>query len=293
MDAIPTKHKALLVIGSSILMYCFNQILKWKRERDLSSTSDLSEDTIVMISEEISLDQPKQTRKRLGKNTIASGDERSYSLAFTTRNNCVIDARDEIVVTYNGRQEDSSYYDSSVISPERHRKVKNTNRENNAKKFLCKLGKTKSKAVKKKLAMEEYYAQLKNKKGYVKIGHQKCKGKDKYSDANGWCSDEDSSLFYSRPNNNLEKNKVQSKECLETGIKIRDNEKPSKTPLKLVKTKLNKNPKQPHSQEKDIKLHYKDLSKKDNYVFFELLAAYTNQYLQKPSKNRRKTIKSD
>lgn len=131
-----------------------------------------------MISEDVSLDEPSGIHNEEESRQSLSDDEFNYNLVYTNKNNCVIGCNDEIIATNNARDCESSSRESSTISPHKARKTKGRNREQNARKFFEKLDKTKSKVVKKKLAMEDYYARLKNSKGFVKIGHQNLKEVD-------------------------------------------------------------------------------------------------------------------
>ncbi|CAI2374320.1 unnamed protein product [Moneuplotes crassus] len=278
MESIPFKHKALIVIGSSILFYCFNQLVNWKKQEKLSETSDISEDTVIMVSEEMSLDEPSGVHREEESRESLSDDEFNYNLVYTNKNNCVIDCHDEIIATNNARDCESLSRDSSTISPHKARKTKGRNREQNARKFFEKLSKTKSKVVKKKLEMEDYYARLKNSKGFVKIGHQNLKEID-LSSENSSCLTEgdDGSCMNSQVKNKNRSKKDPSKDLFKSGTEKKFQSMERSSSIKKAKVLVGRKPKK--IRKKDLKVHYNDLNKKDNYVFFELLATYADQYL--------------
>lgn len=159
----------------------------------MSESSDISEDTVIMMSEEVSLDGPSEVREEEESRHSLSDDEFNYNLVYTNKNNCVIDGQDEIIATNNARDGESTSRDSSVISPHKARKTRGPSREQNARKFFEKLGKTRTKVVKKKLAMEDYYARLQNSKGFVKIGHQNLKELDLSSESGSCLTDDEGS----------------------------------------------------------------------------------------------------
>lgn len=126
---------------------------------------------MILVTEEVSLDDPSEVGMRDEEKSLSNDSDFNHSLVYTKRNNCVIDGRDEIIATQNCRDSDLSSINSSVVDPAKVRKAKGPSREVNAKKFFDKLTKAKKKVVKKKLNMQDYYARLRNDKGFVKVDH--------------------------------------------------------------------------------------------------------------------------
>jgi len=97
-----------------------------------------------------------------------SSDQSFYDRVYTNKNHLVMNERDEIIPDENREESDASSIKSIVKhANQKSRKIKNTNRENNARRFLKQLDKMKSKVYKKRLTLQDYFEIEKQKIGYA------------------------------------------------------------------------------------------------------------------------------
>jgi len=186
---------------------------------------------------------------------ISSDSELDQAYVYTLRNNLLIDGNDEIIKNINLEKEELSSTSSSRIPPKKvsRKNQKLNNRENNAKRFLTHLEKVKTKVVKKKLNLEDSHSQIRPMRRFIDLE------KDSQLELDGTSLKSLSSIktCSDTKNQNLKKKNKIIGEKFEKDNKIRE----------LILRKDSKNNK--NSRSCGLKMHYSDLNRKENFVFFE------------------------
>mmetsp|Transcript_25096 Transcript_25096/g.27847 ORF Transcript_25096/g.27847 Transcript_25096/m.27847 type:complete len:192 (+) Transcript_25096:272-847(+) len=180
-----------------------------------------------------------------------------------------MDMNDEILASNNLIEiSDTSSIASYVMQPRKANYIlKAQSREVQAQKYLDKLEKVKTKVVKRKLNLEEYNNQLKGDQGFVRIGQE-----NEFDE-----QEKDDAEVFEKDSKNLKIKKQKSKSKNSVGLNIKENS---------VFNKPKGNKKKNKVKEDGFNVNYQDMNKKDNFVFFELLATYADSYLDKKDVNK-------
>ena len=218
-------------------------------------------------------------------NTVSSESNSDDDFGFENRNNLIFGANDEIIAYAHVVDSDATSIGSYSLQPKRvNRKAIANSRENNAKKFLGQLDKMRSKVLTNRLTLKDY----KNRK--------RCVGNKELISVNDASTSKNiDSVFDDSVKSDDE---IQETKTLEEKfIKEKQRQQNSKNPKIVLKADLSNNnkPKRKRcktSRKRKFHIDYDDLNRKDNYIFFEVLAVYANSYLAEGKKVVKKPKKA-
>ena len=198
-----------------------------------------------------------------------------------TKNNLILNENDEILATNNIQDSDSSSLNSYLPRNRRVGKSQyRTSRANNAKKFLEQVEKAKKEVINKRITQSHWKVNKKTKETKYKIMEDKTEN-------------ELSTGAEGKSEINLEDSFWEAKNLKEKYLKeIRKQKKLNKTnnipqsDPKLIKAKsITRARKLKTTRNKNFNIDYEDLNRKDNFIFFEVLATYADAYLSEDERN--------
>lgn len=72
-----------------------------KRREERPEESEISEDTVVFLTEEVSLDEDSNFVSSEEIKFIDSDEDFNHRIVYKNKNNCMLDEKDEIIATQN------------------------------------------------------------------------------------------------------------------------------------------------------------------------------------------------
>lgn len=292
MESGGIKDKAMLILVSSVTLFSikllYNYFTSAKKTRVLQEIS--TESSECSYSDEAndpwSSNSGERAQRDVIDNTVASDSNSDDGFGYENKNNLIFGANDEIIAYAHVVDSDATSIGSYSLQPKRVSRRANANsRENNAKKFLSQLDKMRTKVLSNRLTLKDY----KNKQKGAPWNQELISVNDASTFKNA------DSIFDESVRSDDE---VQETKTLEEKfIKEKQRQQNSKNP----KVSLKASPSNDHkpkrkrcktSRKGKFHIDYEDLNRKDNYIFFEVLAVYANSYLSEGKKVVRKSKKA-
>lgn len=215
-------------------------------------------------------------RRGINDNTVESEDSIESDKIISTRNNLILNKNDEILAANDIADSDTSSLNSYLPRQiKMNRTTANVNRARNAKKFLDQFEKAKQKVIKNRTAQVNLKPVKKSKNTKRMIIEDKSEN-DLSTGAEG------------RSSFNAEDDLCEAKNLKEKYLKEIRKQRLMDIPNlegdsdpKLIKGKPNNRIRyaKTSNKKKNLNIDYEDLNRKDNYIFFEVLATYVDSYL--------------
>jgi hypothetical protein len=288
METNSLKDKALLVLISSVAFFSVKfMYMYFKKSKKLSVDDDAcaSEYSSSKNTSYASfVDGLWQDEDEALEGSITSDSSTDSDLVHTYKNNLYFGMNDEILAKGHLLDTSISSISSYALQTKRvSNKLTKDSREMNAKKFLDKLDKVKSKVIEKRTTLQDYHDQFKESKGFVRIDQDISSELDKSTLKSTGSLNIDSESM-------LQDEQQETKTLEEKFIKETQRHHKAagfnKENIKDTKQKVKKNKKKQRTyKNKELNINYNDVNRKDNFIFFEVLAVYADTYLDKSDKN--------
>lgn len=288
METNTIKDKALLVLMSSIaffsVKFMYTYFIKSKKltiddDACASECSSSKNTSYASFVDGLSQDEDEALEGSLTSNSSTDSD-----LVHTYKNNLYFGMNDEIIAKGHVLDTSISSVSSYAFQTKRvSNKLIRDSREMNAKKFLDKLDKIKSKVIEKRTTLQDYNEQFKGTKGFVRIDHDLSSELDKSTLKSTGSLNVDSESMLNdekQETQTLEEKFIKETQRHHKAAKL-NNENKKDSLQKIKKTKKKCRAVRP----KELNINYNDVNRKDNFIFFEVLAVYADTYLDKFDKN--------
>lgn len=281
METNSIKDKAFLVLISSVAFFSVKFLFTYFSKSKKIAVDDDSESEYSSNNSSLAsfVDGLHETEVEAFGNSVSSDSCTDPNLVYTHKNNLVFGMNDEIVGKDHLLDTSISSLSSYALQAKKvTSKLMKDSRETNAKKFLDRLEKIKSKVIQKRTTLTDYHDQFRDCNGFVRIDKDLSSELEKStfkSTADSWNKSFDSIL-----KNDKQETKDTEEKITKENKRQNDLAKLSKINNKETIQKEKKLRKKWKTSRKDgFNIDYEDVNRKDNFIFFEMLAIYAGSYL--------------